>query len=98
MRILAIRHACEQMRSHARSLNPLARGFLISSDGNFHLRHYCARMRLPNIGAATHSLTVASPLIAQPSMPSNNQMVRQRSEPYTTSTQIDILRNGDYIR
>ena len=34
MGISAIRHSCEHLRSHARSLNPLPRGVLIRSDAN----------------------------------------------------------------
>ena len=33
--ILAIRHTFEQVRSRARSSNPLARGYLLTPDANF---------------------------------------------------------------
>ena len=38
--ISAIRHECEHMRSHARRLNPLARGYPIPPNGLFFLRQY----------------------------------------------------------
>ena len=45
------------MRGHARSLNPLARGFLTSPDGNSPLGHGCARVRTSNTRPATRLLT-----------------------------------------
>ena len=57
MGILRIRHSSEQMRIHARRLNPLARGVLIRPDANSLLRQGCAPMRKPNTGAATCLLT-----------------------------------------
>ena len=57
--ILSIRHSCEHVRSHARRLNPLARGCLIQPDAKFLLRQDCARVRAPNTGGASSSLTAA---------------------------------------
>ena len=57
---LSIRHSCERTRSHARGLNPLARGHLISPGANFPLRQTCARVRGRNTPAASQPLTATS--------------------------------------
>lgn len=43
--IASLSHTREHLRSHARTLNPLARGYLVSPDANFLLRQRCAPMR-----------------------------------------------------
>ena len=55
--ISAIRHSCEHMRSHARRLNPLARGVLIRPDANFFLRQFCAPPRSSRTRSASSLLT-----------------------------------------
>ena len=53
----AIGHACEHARVHARGLNPLARGYLISPDANFLLRQWCALLRTSRSRHAPWPLT-----------------------------------------
>ena len=51
------RHSSDHMRNRAQSLNPLARSFLVSPDGNFPRRHRCARVRASNTGSVAVALT-----------------------------------------
>jgi len=58
MGIPAIRRSRAETRSHARRLNPIARGILTRPDADFPLRQRCAPLRMPNTGAATDPLSV----------------------------------------
>ena len=57
LEILRIRHSCDHMRSHARSLILLACAFSISPDASCLRRHHCARLRATNTGGATDPLS-----------------------------------------
>ena len=50
------------MRSHARRLKALARGYLILPDANFLLRQYCALVRRLPTDPATQPLTAPNPM------------------------------------
>ena len=52
-----MRHSCATMRNHARSLNPLARGYLICPDAIISLRQYRAGLRTPHTGSVSPVLT-----------------------------------------
>ena len=57
MGISEIRRTCEQMRSHARRLNPLPRAVLVRPDANFLLRQGCAPTRSGRSGRVPWPLT-----------------------------------------
>ena len=62
--IRRIGHTGEHMRSHARRLDPRARGFLIRPESNFLLRQWCAHVRPTHIATTTQPLT--APVVRQP--------------------------------
>ena len=62
--IRRIGHTGEHMRSHARRLDPRARGILIRPDANFLLRQWCAHVRPTHIATTTQPLT--APVVRQP--------------------------------
>ena len=54
----AIGQTCQPTRSYARTLNPLARGFLILPDANFLVRQCCAPLRSSRTSRVPWALTV----------------------------------------
>ena len=53
----SIRQSCAPMRNHARSLNLLARGYLIPPDANCPLRQYSAGLRTAHTASVSSVLT-----------------------------------------
>ena len=87
------------VRTHAQSraeLESFARGYHIWPDANFLLRQCCARVRAPNIGLATHSLTETSPIAAGHSDVRDYPMARQRSQAIENSRAASPLSKMTY--
>ena len=66
VRIASIGHPREHLRSRARTLNPLARGYLVPPDANFLLRQRCAPMRSSRSGSVPWAHTVSMATVVPP--------------------------------
>ena len=75
VRNLSIRHSRDHRRRHARSSNPFARGYFLSQDASFLLRHYWARAR------SSRSESVACPPTAL-----HGPQLLQRNPPSNTTS------------